>query len=84
MSGMRDFWYLWRWSIVAGLLAAVAVHLLEISYYYLNIKFILRNINALPFQYQIALGYGQGVWWAFLLSFVTGLLVTICINVRRR
>ncbi len=45
--------------------------------YLLNKNFILTNINALPFKYQLMLGCGRWAWWSFLISGVIGLLVTL-------
>jgi len=84
MVWLSDFWHYWRWNLLAGLLAAVVAHLLEIGYYYLNLAFITRNIEALPFHYKIALGFGQGAWWSFLLSFATGVIVALSFNIRSR
>lgn len=55
------------------LLLAILVQAIGYIDYLMNKDFILANIEALPFRYKVAMGFGQWVWWTFLLSGITGI-----------
>lgn len=64
--------------IVSAVAPAVAVltYVAEYLFYLLNKSFILANIEALPFKYQIALGFAQFEWWAIVICILLGIVAS--------
>ncbi len=56
-------------------------YLAEIIFFWLNKAFILANVGALPFKYQVAYGYYHGEWWAFAFSLVVALICTLSLYI---
>ena len=61
-------------KLIVFVVSTVASYALGWLDYLLNKRFILANIDALPWRYVIAKGFGTGTWWAIALSVLCGLL----------
>lgn len=63
------------WFFLVAVVVTAVSYGLELGYYYLNLAFIQKNIEALPFNFQIALGFGTFQWWGFVIAAVCGSIV---------